>query len=83
MINKRGETVPHYEEGELCFRGYNVMREYWDEPKKTAEAKDAAGWLRTGDIGYMDVNGLLYFKTREKELIIRGGTNIYPGIFML
>ena len=53
VIDKEGRTVPHDQEGELCFRGYNIMKGYWDEPKKTAETIDPNGWLKTGDIGYM------------------------------
>ena len=53
VIDAEGHIVPHNQEGELCFRGYNIMKGYWDEPQKTAETIDANGWLKTGDIGYM------------------------------
>lgn len=70
--------VPHNTDGELCIRGYNIMKGYWDEPVKTAEAIDSNGWLKTGDICSMDENGYVFFKSRAKEVIIRGGINIYP-----
>lgn len=61
------------------FLGYGVMKEYLDEPVKTRETIDANKWLKTGDIGCMDSNGYLFYKSRIKELIIRGGINIYPS----
>lgn len=79
IIDHEGNMVPHNTDGELCIRGYNIMKEYWDEPIKTAETIDASGWLKTGDICSMDENGYVFFKSRAKEVIIRGGINIYPA----
>ena len=53
ITNAKGEMVPHNTEGEICLRGYGVMKGYWDEPEKTAETLDANAWLKTGDIGLM------------------------------
>ncbi|MEV2219608.1 AMP-binding protein [Nocardia vinacea] len=73
-----GLTVPRGEPGELCTRGYSVMLGYWSEPEKTAEAVDAARWMHTGDIGVMDDDGYLAITGRIKDMVIRGGENIYP-----
>ncbi|MET7767598.1 AMP-binding protein [Nocardia sp. NPDC005366] len=73
-----GSTVPRGEPGELCTRGYSVMLGYWDQPDKTAEAIDAARWMHTGDIGVMDDDGYLAITGRIKDMVIRGGENIYP-----
>ncbi|WP_329223255.1 AMP-binding protein [Streptomyces sp. NBC_01485] len=73
-----GETVPRGQSGELCTRGYSVMLGYWGEPEKTAEAVDAGGWMHTGDLGVMDEDGYLAITGRIKDLVIRGGENIYP-----
>ena len=68
-------------DGEICIRSPLNMKGYWGDPKKTAETIDQNGWLHTGDIAEMDMDGYVYFKSRAKEIIIRGGTNIYPVIF--
>ncbi|MFR9751914.1 AMP-binding protein [Nocardia sp. 004] len=73
-----GRTVPRGEPGELCTRGYSVMIGYWNEPDKTAEAVDTEGWMHTGDIGVMDDDGYLSITGRIKDMVIRGGENIYP-----
>ncbi|MEV0683667.1 AMP-binding protein [Nocardia sp. NPDC050378] len=73
-----GRTVARGEPGELCTRGYSVMLGYWDQPDKTAEAIDAARWMHTGDIGVMDDDGYLSVTGRIKDMVIRGGENIYP-----
>jgi len=73
-----GETLPRGEPGELCTRGYSVMLGYWNEPQKTAEAIDADGWMHTGDLGIMDDNGYLNITGRIKDMVIRGGENVYP-----
>ncbi|TFI41479.1 AMP-binding protein [Rhodococcus sp. 1R11] len=73
-----GETVPRGEAGELCTRGYSVMIGYWEQPDKTAEAIDSDGWMHTGDIGVMDGNGYVAITGRIKDMVIRGGENIYP-----
>jgi fatty-acyl-CoA synthase len=74
-----GRTVPVGQAGEICFRGYHVMREYFGEPDATAAAIDAAGWLHSGDLGTMDEDGYVRITGRLKEMIIRGGENIYPA----
>ncbi len=73
-----GDAVPRGEAGELCTRGYSVMLGYWDEPQKTAEAIDADGWMHTGDLAVMDTDGYLSITGRIKDMVIRGGENIYP-----
>ena len=73
-----GATVPLGEIGEICFRGYHIMRGYYGQPEKTAETIDANGWLFSGDLGTMDAEGYVQITGRRKEMIIRGGENIYP-----
>ncbi|MFM1891599.1 MAG: hypothetical protein RLZ44_676, partial [Pseudomonadota bacterium] len=73
-----GRTLPLGEVGEICFRGYHVMRGYYGDAEATAEAIDAAGWLHSGDLGSMDADGYVSITGRRKEMIIRGGENIYP-----
>jgi fatty-acyl-CoA synthase len=73
-----GHVVPVGSPGEVCSRGYLVMRGYWDDPVATAEAVDAAGWMHTGDLGVMDTAGYLNIVGRSKDMVIRGGENIYP-----
>ena len=64
--------------GELCTRGYSVMLGYWDEPGLTAESVDAAGWMHTGDLATMDDDGYVAIVGRIKDMVIRGGENVYP-----
>src|SRR5215469_6457098 len=73
-----GLTVSRGEPGELCTRGYSVMLGYWNEPDKTAEAIDAARWMHTGDLAVMDADGYVNITGRIKDMVIRGGENIYP-----
>jgi fatty-acyl-CoA synthase len=73
-----GVTLPREEPGELCTRGYSVMLGYWNQPDKTSEAIDAARWMHTGDLGVMDAQGYVNITGRIKDLVIRGGENIYP-----
>jgi len=73
-----GKTVPYGAAGELCFRGYQVMAGYDNLPDKTAEAVDEHGWLHSGDIGTMDEEGYVRITGRIKNMIIRGGENLYP-----
>ena len=73
-----GATVQRGEPGEFCTRGYSVMRGYWNEPDKTAEAIDAEGWMHTGDLATMDEHGYLNIVGRIKDMVIRGGENVYP-----
>ncbi|TMS00654.1 AMP-binding protein [Nonomuraea basaltis] len=72
LVLRRGEP------GELCTRGYSVMLGYWNEPDKTAEAIDAARWMHTGDLATMDTEGYVNIVGRIKDMVIRGGENIYP-----
>jgi len=73
-----GRTVDTGEVGEICFRGHHVMRGYYGDPDATKKAIDANGWLHSGDLGSMDADGYLRITGRLKEMIIRGGENIYP-----
>jgi fatty-acyl-CoA synthase len=78
VIDLEGKVVPRGERGELCTRGYSVMLGYWDEPEKTAEVRDANGWMHTGDIAVIDQEGYCNIVGRIKDLVIRGGENLYP-----
>lgn len=78
LIDSDGRVVARGETGELCTRGYCVMRGYWDDPERTAEAIDDAGWMHTGDLAVMDEEGYVNIVGRLKDMIIRGGENIYP-----
>lgn len=73
-----GETVPRGEPGEFCTRGYSVMLGYWNDEAKTAEAIDADGWMHTGDLAVMREDGYCNIVGRIKDMVIRGGENIYP-----
>jgi fatty-acyl-CoA synthase len=73
-----GLELPRGTAGELCTRGYSVMLGYWADPDRTAEAVDAAGWMHTGDLAVMDAEGYVTISGRIKDMVIRGGENIYP-----
>jgi fatty-acyl-CoA synthase len=73
-----GLVLPRGEPGEMCTRGYSVMLGYWNEPEKTAEAIDAGRWMHTGDLAVMDEAGYLNIVGRIKDMVIRGGENVYP-----
>jgi fatty-acyl-CoA synthase len=73
-----GEVLERGRIGELCTRGYAVMAGYWDQPEKTAEAIDEDGWMHTGDLARMDDDGYVVIEGRIKDMVIRGGENIYP-----
>ncbi|SMX72507.1 fatty-acyl-CoA synthase [Brevibacterium aurantiacum] len=73
-----GQAVPRGQKGELCTRGYAVMLGYWENQEKTAEAIDASRWIHTGDLGIMDDNGYVDISGRIKDMVIRGGENVYP-----
>jgi fatty-acyl-CoA synthase len=73
-----GETLPRGEAGEFCTRGYSVMQGYWNEPDRTAEAIDADGWMHTGDLAVMADDGYVNIVGRIKDMVIRGGENVYP-----
>jgi fatty-acyl-CoA synthase len=78
IVDTDGLTVPRGTPGEVCTRGYSVMLGYWDAPEQTAEAIDAAGWMHTGDLGTMDDDGYVAIVGRIKDMVIRGGENVYP-----
>ena len=73
-----GDTVAPGLSGELCTRGYSVMHSYWEDPSRTSEAIDAEGWMHTGDLATMDAQGYVNIVGRIKDMVIRGGENIYP-----
>ncbi len=73
-----GETVPRGEPGEFCTRGYSVMLGYWDNDQKTREAIDSEGWMHTGDLAVMRDDGYCAIVGRIKDMVIRGGENVYP-----
>jgi len=73
-----GRTVPVGEQGEVCARGYMIMKGYDDDPKATARVIDSEGWLHTGDLGIMREDGYIHLSGRTKDMIIRGGENVYP-----
>ena len=78
IIDNDGRIVAPGETGELLARGYNVMQGYWDDPEKTEESIDEAGWMHTGDLATMDQEGFCNIVGRVKDMVIRGGENIYP-----
>ena len=78
IVDKQGRIVPHGVAGELCTRGYSVMKGYWDDVQKTAEAIDNDGWMHTGDLATLDEQGYCNIVGRIKDMVIRGGENIYP-----
>lgn len=78
LVDEAGHTVAVGEKGELCTRGYSVMKGYWGEPEKTADAVDADGWMHTGDLATLDDEGYCNIVGRVKDMLIRGGENIYP-----
>ncbi|MFZ9407150.1 MAG: AMP-binding protein [Burkholderiaceae bacterium] len=78
IVDTEGRVVPRGVTGEFCTRGYSVMRGYWNDPDKTAEAVDAGGWMHTGDLAVMDDDGYVNIVGRLKDMVIRGGENIYP-----
>ncbi len=77
IVDVEGKEVPIGETGEVCIAGPILMAGYWKKPEATAEAIDADGWLHTGDVGHVDADGFLYITDRKKDMIIRGGENIY------
>ena len=78
IIDESGRILPAGEAGELCTRGYCVMRGYWDDPERTRREIDAAHWIRSGDIATLDNAGYVRIEGRIKDMVIRGGENIYP-----
>ena len=78
IIDEAGRVVALGDKGELCCRGYSVMRGYWDDDERTRETIDSSGWLHSGDLAQMDEEGYVQIVGRIKDMIIRGGENIYP-----
>ncbi len=78
IVGIDGRIVPRGASGELCTRGYSVMSGYWNDEEKSREAIDAAGWMHTGDLATMDADGYVNIVGRLKDMIIRGGENVYP-----
>ena len=78
IVDEHDRVVAPGEKGEICTRGYSVMRGYWNDEERTRETIDAAGWLHSGDIGVMDAEGYVQVVGRIKDMLIRGGENVYP-----
>jgi fatty-acyl-CoA synthase len=78
IVDPEGKAVPRGETGEFCTRGYSVMKGYWNDVEKTRDAIDEAGWMRTGDLATMDEEGYVNIVGRLKDMVIRGGENVYP-----
>ncbi len=78
IVDRQGRCVPRGTPGEILTRGYSIMKGYWQDPERTREVVDEAGWMHTGDLGVIDAQGYANITGRLKDLIIRGGENIYP-----
>jgi fatty-acyl-CoA synthase len=78
IVDASGRTVPVGSQGEILTRGYSVMKGYWNDPERTRESIDEAGWMRTGDLGALDAQGYCNITGRLKDMLIRGGENIFP-----
>jgi long-chain acyl-CoA synthetase len=78
VVDDEGDEVPEGEVGEIVIRGHNVMKRYWNRPDATEEAIDADGWFKTGDMARVDEDGYFFIVDRKKDMIIRGGYNVYP-----
>ncbi len=78
IVDPEGKAVPRGATGEFCTRGYSVMKGYWNDADKTRDAIDEAGWMRTGDLATMDEQGYVNIVGRLKDMVIRGGENVYP-----
>jgi fatty-acyl-CoA synthase len=78
IVDEQGRTVPVGQRGELCTRGYLVMRGYWDDLETTREAIDPTGWMHSGDLAVIDADGYCNIVGRLKDMVIRGGENVYP-----
>ena len=76
VLDPEGRPVPTGEQGEICFRGANLFRGYWNKPDATEAAFTEDGWMRTGDLGHLDDEGFVYVEDRAKDIVIRGGENI-------
>jgi fatty-acyl-CoA synthase len=79
IVDTNNQPVPAGERGEICLRGPNIMKGYWNRPEATAEAIDGEGWFHSGDVGYFDDDGFLFICDRLKDMVISGGENVYPA----
>ena len=79
IVNEDNKPLPEGVQGEICIRGPNIMKGYWNRPEATAEAIDEMGWFHSGDIGYMDEDDFVYISDRLKDMVITGGENVYPA----
>ena len=79
VVDPEGKEVPVGEPGELCIRGPQVMKGYWNRPEETAKVLDSEGWLKTGDMAARDENGYFYIVDRKKDMILVSGFNVYPN----
>jgi len=77
VVDDEGHPLPTGEVGEICFRGANLIRGYWNKPEATAEVIDGDGWLRSGDLGRLDDEGFIYVEDRAKDMVLRAGENVY------
>ncbi|CAA0118354.1 Long-chain-fatty-acid--CoA ligase FadD13 [Halioglobus japonicus] len=79
VVDDNNKPVAAGVRGEICMRGPNIMKGYWNRPEATAEAIDAEGWFHSGDVGYFDEDGFLFICDRLKDMVISGGENVYPA----
>lgn len=79
IVDAENKVLPANEPGEVCIKGPNVMRGYWNKPEATREAIDCEGWFHSGDVGYLDEDGFLFLCDRVKDMVITGGENVYPA----
>lgn len=79
IVDDDNQPLPAGERGEICVRGPNIMKGYWNRPEATAEAIDQEGWFHSGDVGYFDEDGFLFICDRLKDMVISGGENVYPA----
>jgi fatty-acyl-CoA synthase len=79
IVDAENQPLPVGERGEICLRGPNIMKGYWNRPDATADAIDSEGWFHSGDIGYLDEDGFLFICDRLKDMVISGGENVYPA----
>ena len=79
IVDDNNQPLPSGERGEICLRGPNIMKGYWNRPEATAEAIDKEGWFHSGDVGYLDEDGFLFICDRLKDMVISGGENVYPA----
>lgn len=79
IVDADNRVLAAGERGEICLRGPNIMKGYWNRPEATAEAIDTQGWFHSGDIGYLDEDGFLFICDRLKDMVISGGENVYPA----